>query len=107
MTKKTPEGQVKSDIRVILDSLPKCWYFMPVAGFSVYGIPDVIGCYYGCFFVIEAKATAALSPRLDQRLVMAAIRRAGGLAIRIHKDNVGQLKNMLEHYRATMDNGQT
>ena len=38
------EGDVKKEIRKVLDSIPGLWYFMPSAnGFGTPGIPDFVG----------------------------------------------------------------
>lgn len=62
----TPESKVKKKVSKYLDTLPKCWYNMPVP--SGYGRPmlDYIGCLDGRAFAIETKAPGAkLSPRQE------------------------------------------
>jgi hypothetical protein len=48
------EADVKKAVRKVLDSLPKCYYFMPPAnGYGRSGIPDFIGHVNGYFFGVE------------------------------------------------------
>jgi len=50
------EADVKKAVRKVLDSLPKCYYFMPPAnGYGRSGIPDFIGHVNGYFFGVETK----------------------------------------------------
>lgn len=95
------EATVKNDIKAVLDALPRCFYFMPVPGaISKYGISDFIGLYQGKFFAIEAKATPKQTATMAQRIFLAAVRRAGGLACVINCDNVHTLKARLETHAA-------
>jgi hypothetical protein len=53
----TPEGKVKASIKRILDPLkPALYYDMPVPSGYGKSTLDFIGCYYGYYFAIEAKA---------------------------------------------------
>lgn len=74
----TPEGKVKTQIKRVLDTLPRCWYFMPQAGiYGKRGIPDFVGTIDGKFFAIEAKShTGKTTPLQD--LTHIEIRAAGG-----------------------------
>jgi len=50
------EGDVKKAVRKVLNSVDKCYYFMPSAnGYGRSGIPDFIGQVNGHFFGIETK----------------------------------------------------
>ena len=50
------EKDVKINIRRVLDSYDLQYHFMPPAnGFGRSGIPDIVGCYNGFFFAVEAK----------------------------------------------------
>jgi len=50
------EKDVKKAVKKVLDSLPKCWYFMPPAnGYGRSGIPDFIGSVNGHLFAVETK----------------------------------------------------
>ena len=92
----TPEGEVKKDIKAVLDAMPRTFFCMPVAGMmSKYGISDFIGLHDGWFFAIEAKATSREQPTLAQKIFLASVRRAGGLALVTHADNVHELPNRI------------
>lgn len=53
----TPEGKVKKSIKKVLDPrLPALYYHMPVPSGYGKSTLDFVGCYYGRFFSIEAKA---------------------------------------------------
>lgn len=50
------EGDVKKNVKEILQATPKCYWFMPSAnGFGRAGIPDFVGWVDGHAFVIETK----------------------------------------------------
>lgn len=90
----TPEAKVKAKIKDTLKELG-CYSFSPIGGaYSQNGVPDIIGCLHGIFFGIEAKAgkgkTTALQDRELQR-----IRDAGGVAMIVNEENVGELKTLL------------
>jgi hypothetical protein len=78
----TPEGRVKNVIKAYLRSLPNCWFFMPAAhGYGVNGIPDIVGCYKGVFFAIEAKAPGKVKQVTQlQQMQINAINQAHGWA---------------------------
>lgn len=62
----TPEGRVKKKISKYLDSLPGCWYNMPVPSGYGKSMLDYIGCWRGRAFSIEAKAPGEVpSPRQE------------------------------------------
>lgn len=67
-------------IKAVLDELPNCWYYMPVASvMNRIGLPDFLGLYNGRFFAIEAKA-GKNQPTGLQAYVLGQIRDAGGVA---------------------------
>lgn len=79
----TPEGRVKDQVKKFLNTLPNCWWFMPVStGHGAHGIPDIIVCYKGVFLAIETKAPGKLkntTPLQDMQITR--IRQAHGYAI--------------------------
>jgi len=92
MMATTPEGEVKDMIKqrlALLGSHPAgskmwetgkatSWYYMPVQnGMGVSGIPDFIGCHYGMFWSIEAKAPGK-QPNPNQAQRMHEIRATAG-----------------------------
>ena len=90
----TPEGKVKAKVKVILKEL-FAYYIMPVTGgFGTSGAPDFLVCLNGRFVGIECKAgkgkpTALLEKNLH------GITRAGGEALVINEENVGNLRELL------------
>lgn len=93
---KTPEGEVKAEIKKFLDSRPELYYFMPVqAGYGKRGL-DFFICYRGCFIAIEAKRPGG-GPKRFQSDLISTIRTAGGFAISIDNvEDVIQLINYIE-----------
>ncbi|PWT75888.1 MAG: hypothetical protein C5B60_04770 [Chloroflexi bacterium] len=80
---QTPEGKVKDEISKGLNSLGEdCHFEMPVNyGYGRRSI-DYIGCFKGRYFGIEAKSPSKRSkPTRIQELILAKIRRAGGIGI--------------------------
>lgn len=93
---KTPEGEVKDDIKTMLAVLPHTWYMMPMgSGEQTRGISDFIGCTNGKFWAIEAKRDGRHKPSLGQRLFLASVRRARGVAIVAHCDNLDVVEQRL------------
>jgi len=93
---KTPEGEIKDQVRKILDEM-NAYYFFPAAnGYGRTGIPDVIACIGGHFVGIECKAGSKQPTALQQR-ELDNIEKAGGTGILINADNIDNLKNILEN----------
>jgi len=89
----TPEGKVKAEVKKILKQYD-VWYFMPVAGRSVGGVPDFICCVQGQFLAIETKAgSGQLTPL--QKATLISIDRAGGSTLVIHPENIESLRTAL------------
>ena len=70
------EGDVKKEIRKVLDAIEDVWYFMPSAnGFGTPGIPDFVGSWSGRCFTIEAKFGRGVQTawqKKQQKLITAA-----------------------------------
>jgi hypothetical protein len=50
------EGDVKDEVKKLLNITPLCWWFMPSAnGYGRSGIPDFIGSVRGRLFAVETK----------------------------------------------------
>lgn len=79
---QTPEGRVKAKIKAWLNTLPQCWFFMPVAsGMGKGGVPDIIVCLGGKFLAIEVKAPGCVrNTTALQDMQIAAINNAGGVS---------------------------
>lgn len=94
---KTPEGKVKDLVRQILDNIPDCWYFLPVQnGMGQMGIPDFICCVRGKFLAIETKSikTSRKLTALQAKQIN-LINTAGGTAVVINENNVGDLERIV------------
>lgn len=78
----TPEGRVKNAIKKYLQTVPGCWFFMPIGGpYSAHGIPDIVGTVRGRFFAIECKAPGKEGNTTEnQKRVIVEMRTAGACA---------------------------
>lgn len=84
---QTPEGKVKAAVKKILDA-HGVYHFSPAAnGYGRVGVPDIICCVNGYFLAIECKAGKGKTTALQDR-ELAAITKAGGVAIVINEDSV-------------------
>lgn len=84
----TPEGKVKQKIKDVLKKYPDdVYWYMPVpSGYGARTV-DFIGCAWGWFFAIEAKAPKGRATAL-QEATLDRIREAGGVTFLIY-DEVG------------------
>lgn len=90
----TPEGRVKAKVKVILKEL-FAYYTMPVTGgFGTSGAPDFLVCLNGRFVGIECKAGKG-KPTALQEKNLKDITRAGGEALVVNEENVGNLRELL------------
>lgn len=94
----TPEGAVKNRVRKTLQA-HKVYYFSPAAnGFGRTGIPDFVCCVNGYFFAIECKANGN-KPTALQQMEISAIMEAGGVAIVVNEDNLGDIAKIVEELK--------
>ena len=94
----TKEGLVKAKVRKILQA-HKVYCFAPAAnGFGRTGIPDFVCCVNGYFFAIECKA-GTNKPTALQRMEISGITDAGGVAIVVNEDNLGDIAKIIEGLR--------
>jgi Holliday junction resolvase len=93
---KTPEGEIKDQVRKILDEMGAYYFFPAANGYGRTGIPDVIACIGGHFIGIECKAGSKQPTALQQR-ELDNIEKAGGTGILVNADNIEYLKNLLEN----------
>ena len=92
---KTPEGEIKDQVRKVLDEMGAYYFFPAANGYGRTGIPDVIACYRGHFIGIECKAGSKQPTALQQR-ELNNIEKAEGTGLAVNADNIGNLKNILE-----------
>jgi len=91
----TPEAKVKAKVRTILKQYD-AYHFMPATGgYGTSGVPDIVGCYRGCFFAIECKAGKNTTTPL-QELALSKIRQAGGWAIVVNETNINEVTEWLK-----------
>ena len=93
---KTPEGEIKDQVRKVLDEMGAYYFFPAANGYGRTGIPDVIACYKGHFIGIECKAGSKQPTALQQR-ELDNIEKAEGTGILVNADNISNLKNILEN----------
>jgi hypothetical protein len=93
---KTPEGEIKDQVRKILDEMNPYYFFPAANGYGRTGIPDVIACIGGHFVGIECKAGSKQPTALQQR-ELDNIEKAEGTGLVVNADNIKYLKNNLEN----------
>ena len=93
---KTPEGEIKDQVRKVLDEMGAYYFFPAANGYGRTGIPDVIACVGGHFVGIECKAGSKQPTALQQR-ELNNIEKAEGTGLIVNADNIGNLKNLLEN----------
>lgn len=86
----TPEGKVKQRVRELLEKHEAYFFFPATGGFGRSGVPDVVGCYRGCFFAVECKAGKGKTTALQER-ELRNIRKASGVAFVINENNLEEL----------------
>ena len=92
----TPEGLVKTKIKRILNDAGALHFSPYMAGMGSAGVSDIIALYKGKFIAIEAKADATKKPTELQKKFLFGVEVNGGLPLVIHKDNINELKDILE-----------
>ena len=93
---KTPEGEIKDQVRKVLDDMGAYYFFPAANGYGRTGIPDVIACVGGHFIGIECKAGSKQPTALQQR-ELDNIEKAEGTGILVNADNIDILKDILEN----------
>jgi Holliday junction resolvase len=92
---KTPEGEIKDQVRKVLDEMGAYYFFPAANGYGRTGIPDVIACVGGHFVGIECKAGSKQPTALQQR-ELDNIEETEGTGLIVNADNISNLKNILE-----------
>lgn len=74
------EKQLIQNIKKYLQTLPECFFWKEHGGqYGTAGIPDIIVCYKGRFYGLEAKVGNNKPTRL-QEVTIEQIKKAGGVA---------------------------
>lgn len=92
----TPEAKVKKKIRAMLVEHGALFFSPVTGGYGVSGVSDIIALYRGTFIAIEAKADATKKPTELQKKFLGQVASNGGYALVIHKDNLPELKTLLD-----------
>ena len=90
----TPEKKVKDKVAKVLKQLGAYYFFPATGGYGRSGVPDIAGCYNGKFFGIECKAGKNTTTAL-QELELEKIRKAGGIALVVNENNVGDVERLV------------
>lgn len=93
---ETPEAKVKKKIRAVLTEHGALFFSPVTGGYGVSGVSDIIALYRGTFIAIEAKADATKKPTELQKKFLGQVQSNGGISLVIHKDNLNELKDILE-----------
>lgn len=115
MAKKILESHVKAVVKLLIDEAAKIrpLYTMTPAtfGFGESGHPDRILLLDGVMYGVECKkdrnnshTRPELKPNKSeafQKLQLARLEKAGGISLVIHKDNLDDLKTILEAFTGT------
>jgi hypothetical protein len=91
---QTPEGKIKAQAKTILQELKAYYFFPPANGYGKAGVPDIVGCHKGIFFGLECKAGGNQATALQTR-ELRKIYDAGGFALVVDENNIGQLRELL------------
>jgi Holliday junction resolvase len=67
-----------------------------MAGMGVAGVSDIIALYKGTLIAIEAKADATKKPTELQKKFLNSVVDNGGVGMVIHKDNINELRDILD-----------
>ena len=88
------DSQLIQSIRKYLATLPECFFWQEHGGqYGTAGIPDIIVCYKGRFYGLEAKVGKNQPTRL-QAATIEQIRHAGGVAAVVRSvDEVKEIMN--------------
>jgi Holliday junction resolvase len=90
----TPEKKVKLKVAALLKERG-VYYFSPATfGMGRSGVPDIICCHLGKFIGVECKAGVNKPTELQKR-ELAAIEKAGGVALVINETNLDLLTRAL------------
>jgi Holliday junction resolvase len=90
----TPETKVKQRVRKVLEEHNAYCFLPATGGYGRSGIPDIVGCYNGCFFAVECKAGRGTTTALQEK-ELRKIRQAGGSAFVINETNIEELSQWL------------
>lgn len=73
----TPEGELKKNIRRLLEERGAFWSNVSGGAYSKPGDPDIVACFLGFYLAIEAKANAGRQSEI-QKVRQSEVEAAGG-----------------------------
>lgn len=76
----TPEGELKKEIKALLNERGAFWSMIPGGAYAKTGDPDMVVCYRGQYVAIEAKTIDGVQSNW-QKMREVEVRRAGGLYV--------------------------
>src|SRR3989304_5497081 len=79
MTQK-PETALTKKILTRLKQEGGFWVKIHGGAYQVTGLPDIIGCFKGRFYGFEVKVSERSEPTPRQALILALVKRAGGVS---------------------------
>jgi hypothetical protein len=94
----TPEARVKHKIKTVLNLHHTYHFFPSMNGYGRAGVPDIIACVNGYFLAIECKA-GSNKPTALQKLELAAIMEAGGVALVVNETNIDDVTKVIDALR--------
>lgn len=90
----TPEKKVKDKCVAQLKAMGAVYFFPMTGGYGTSGVSDIIVCYQGRYIAIECKAGKNKLSEL-QKMFLERVQQAGGVALVINEENVGQLFDVI------------
>lgn len=90
----TPEKKVKEKVVKVLKEMGAYYFYPFTGGYGRSGVPDIIGCYKGCFFGIECKAGKNKTTALQDREI-SLIHNAEGVAWVVNEENIDSVRETL------------
>lgn len=90
----TKEKLVKTKVAALLKERGVYYFFPATFGMGRSGVPDIICCHLGKFVAIECKAGVNKPTELQKR-ELAAVEKAGGVALVINETNLDLLTQAL------------
>jgi len=81
-----PENKFKDELKRKLNNFPNQFHFTKEA-LALRGIPDIVGCINGKFFVLEVKASKYAKRTALQTYILSKVDRSGGFGAFIYPEN--------------------
>ena len=103
----TPEVKVKNKIEAALMSLGAVKIIKPIGtSMSAQGVSDMLVCYYGLFFAIEAKSKGNMPTQMQRKFLHDVLRSGGAVAV-VDESNVDGLAQWMQNVADDADHPTT